>query len=279
MSSVEFQTLALVVLVAAGVTISWIMYLDRDERQEAARSALAGVGHELRLTIQRFMAELGPISRGQPASAGDLMPIRHPQMDSIFAHPIRANRNALSVFGATYLSLESRKLDLKSALSNGTVAKPEVEACIETLIDAIVTLYLWEEHGGARPVEAESTRSWHVRDWMKRHNFRADAFPDRHLRDEVVERLRQLGMTLTPAPLTHTAHEYYSMRYDRKADPRGPFGRRYSVRKASEVPDSGGFEGDGPDGNSDTSGPETGFDRDRAPGNPASNPPGGLPTA
>lgn len=226
MSSVEFQTLALVLLVAAGVTIAWIMYLERDERQEAARSALEGIGHELRLTIQRFMAEIGPLARGEQTTAGDLMPIRHPQMDAIFAHSIRANRNALSVFGATYLTLESRKLDLRQALKSGAGVETEIAASIDTIIDAIVTLYLWEEHGGARPVEAESTRSWLVRDWMKRHNFRVDAFPGLHLRDEVVERLRQYGMTLTPAPLTHTASEYYSMQYDRKADPRAPFGAR-----------------------------------------------------
>ncbi|MEM7766838.1 MAG: hypothetical protein AAF253_05040 [Pseudomonadota bacterium] len=235
MSSVEFQTLALVALVAAAVTVAWIMYLDRDERQEVARSALAGVGHELRLTIQRFMAELSPLARGEQAAAGDLMPIHHPQMDAIFAHAIAANRNALSVFGATYLTLESRKLDLKSALAKGTGAKPEIDASIDTIIDAIVTLYLWEEHGGARPVEAEPTRSWLVRDWMKRHNFRTDAFPNMHLRDEVVDRLRQYGMTLTPAPLTHTAHEYYSMQYDRKADPRAPFGFRFNLRKPKPV--------------------------------------------
>lgn len=232
MSSVEFQTLALVLLVVAAVTVAWILYLDRNERQDVARSALEGVGHELRLTIQRFMAELAPISRGENAAAGDLMPIRHPQMDAIFAHPILANRNALSVFGATYLTLESRKLDLKSAITRGGPAKDEIEASIDATIDAIVTLYLWEEHGGARPSEAASTRSWYVRDWMKRHGFRSDVFPNRHLRDQVVERLRQYGMTLTPAPLSHTAHEYYSLRYDRKADPRGPFGRRLEATRS-----------------------------------------------
>ncbi len=232
MSSVEFQTLALVLLVAAAVTVAWILYLDRDERQEAARNALEGVGHELRLTIQRFMAELGPLARGEETTAGDLMPIRHPQMDAIFSHSIRANRNALSVFGATYLTLESRKLDLREALGGARDVETEIAASIDCIIDAIVTLYLWEEHGGARPMEADPTRSWQVRDWMKRHNFRADAFPGLHLRDEVVERLRQYGMTLTPAPLTHTASEYYAMQYDRKADPRAPFGRRPGAERS-----------------------------------------------
>ncbi|HBH44257.1 MAG TPA: hypothetical protein DDY28_07605, partial [Hyphomonas atlantica] len=61
---------------------------------------------------------------------------------------------------------------------------------------------------------------------MKKHGFAASSFPGMHLRDEVVERLRQYGLHLTPRPLTHTAHEYYSMRYDRKADPRAPFWKR-----------------------------------------------------
>ena len=47
-----------------------------------------------------------------------------------------------------------------------------------------------------------------------------------YLRDEVVERLRAYGLDLTPQPLTHTAHEYYNMQYDRQADIHGPLGRR-----------------------------------------------------
>ena len=48
-------------------------------------------------------------------------------------------------------------------------------------------------------------RSWDVRKWMKAHGFRGDAYPGMHIRDEVVERLRQYGLNLTPKPLTMTA--------------------------------------------------------------------------
>ena len=50
----------------------------------------------------------------------------------------------------------------------------------------------------------------------------------------MVERLRQYGMHLTPRPLTHTAHEYYSLRYDRKADPHGPMWRRSKKKKSKD---------------------------------------------
>ncbi len=101
-----------------------------------------------------------------------------------------------------------------------------LDAAITAMISALGTLYLWEEHKGHAPDVARSTRTWDVRDWMKKHKFNATALPGLHLRDAVVESLRNFGMTLTPKPLTHTANEYYAMRYDRMADPRGPFGRR-----------------------------------------------------
>jgi len=56
-----------------------------------------------------------------------------------------------------------------------------------------------------------------------------------YLRDEVVERLRTYGLNLTPQPLTHTAHEYYNMQYDRHADTRGPLGKR---KPSKDEPDA-----------------------------------------
>ena len=61
---------------------------------------------------------------------------------------------------------------------------------------------------------------------MKAHKFDVDVYPGKNLRDEVVKHLRDDGMTLTPKPLNLTASEYWSRRYDRYADPRGPFGKR-----------------------------------------------------
>jgi hypothetical protein len=77
-------------------------------------------------------------------------------------------------------------------------------------------------------------RSWDVRDWMKSHGFKADAFPGMHLRDEVVERLRMYGLELTPKPLTHTAWEYYNMSYDRHADRRERDARRAAEKAVEE---------------------------------------------
>ncbi|MFH1518276.1 MAG: hypothetical protein ABIH17_10415, partial [Pseudomonadota bacterium] len=65
------------------------------------------------------------------------------------------------------------------------------------------------------------------------------ALPGMYLRDEVVERLRVYGLHLTPQPLTHTAHEYYNMQYDRTADIHGPLGRRKPAKaaEADEIED------------------------------------------
>ncbi len=227
MFNVEFQTGALLLLAVAGLLISWTSWAERNDRREAARQTLEGVGHELRITIQRFMVELAGVTRGQMVQGGELMAVTHPQLDAVYAAMINANRNALSVIGATYQTLHARKLDIRAAWAHGQDARAEADEAVDAVIDAIVTLYLWEEHDGRRPADTRETRSWHVRQWMKGHGWRqSDIFPGMHLRDEVVRRLRAYGMTLTPQPLSHTAHEYYSLRYDRNADPHGPFGHR-----------------------------------------------------
>lgn len=231
MLSVEFQTGALLVLVAAALAIAWILWIERQDRRAAVDEAIAGIGHEMRIVVQRFMAELSAISHGEQPADGDLLPIQHPQYDAICGTLIPANRTGLSVIGAHYLALQARKTNLRAAFAQGREPLSETAAAIDALIDAIATLYMWEAHHGVRPSEAPSTRSWRVRAWMKGHGMRADMFPGMHLRDQVVERLRSYGMTLTPRPLTHTAHEYYSMRYDRRADPRAPFGKRREPRK------------------------------------------------
>lgn len=226
MFAVEFQTGALLLLGISTLIIAYLLWMNRSERIETGRQALEGVGHELRINIQRFMAELAAITRGETVMGGDLMPIHHPQLDAIYSQMVPANRNALSVIGATYQTLVARKADIRAAYAHNADPNHETPSAIDAVIDAIVTLYMWEEHGGRRPQDAHATRSWHVRDWMKSHGMAADIFPNMHLRDAVVERLRTYGMKLTPKPLTHTAHEYYSMRYDRYSDPRSPFGKR-----------------------------------------------------
>jgi len=241
MFTVEFQTGALLLLAAAALTIAWILWCDRNDRETARVQALEGVGHEMRINLQRFMAELSAISFDEPVSAEEMLPVNHPQLDAVFANLVRGNANALSVLSATYQTLQARKADVRAALANRGNPKAEAGPAIDALLDAIVTLYLWEAHDGRRPQEAHTTREWEVRRWMKTHGLASDVFPNMHLRDEVVERLRKYGMKLTPRPLTMTAHEYYSKRYDRFADPRGPFGRRRQ-RTGTDVLDLGGRE-------------------------------------
>ena len=227
-----FFTGGLGLLIIAGLMIAWQLWRLREEEREGAISALDGVSHELRINLQRMVNEIAQIADVEEAGPEALLPIQHPQLDGVNASLIRTNRNAIAVIGATYQELEARKMALRAVLAQRRDTGNAMDDAMDATIDGIATLYMWEEHGGARPNEVGSVRSWHVRDWMKGHGFAADMLPGLHLRDEVVERLRQYGLHLTPRPLTHTAHEYYSLRYDRHADPHGPFWRR---KKAEEV--------------------------------------------
>ncbi len=231
-AALDFGTLFLMgALLLVGVAIAWALWSEVATRRRAERQAVEGVGHELRVNLQRFAAELSSIFADDFAGPDEILPLTHPQLDAVHAAMVPANRNALAVISAMYATLGARKTALRAAYAQGRSPQPAAGQAADTVIDAIVALYLWECHDGARPNEAHSTRSWHVRDWMKRHGFEATLFPGMHLRDEVVERLRQYGMTLTPQPLALTAHEYYSRRYDRAADPRSPFGRRRRSRQ------------------------------------------------
>ncbi|MEM8617966.1 MAG: hypothetical protein AAGF20_13660 [Pseudomonadota bacterium] len=255
MADTSFQSFiagGLVVLIAAVIFLTWMAwrYLDRQRDMEAL--ALAGVGHELSHVLQRLTVELGLLSRGEATGAGDLLPIVHPQLDALIAQPSLADRRAIAVIRAAYEELAARKLDIRATLAQGKdVSRPLNEAA-NALLETIGTLYLWEKHGGKAPKEAPSTRTWDVRAWMVDHGFDKNALPGIHLRDEVVERLRSFGMTLTPKPLTHSASEYYAKRYRRKADPNGPFGQRRSAPQGGsdgeqqplvEAPETGGPNG------------------------------------
>ncbi len=229
MSEAQFYTFitgGIGLILCTVLLVAWLLWRMLDEQRDGRLAALDGVSHELRINLQRMVNELSQVAANPAAGPDALLPIRHPQLDGVHASLINANRNALAVMGATYQELEARKLTLRSQLSLGRDARLPLDDAMDATIDGIATLYMWEQHGGQRPIEAGKVRSWEVRNWMKAHGFRGDAYPDMHLRDEVVERLRNYGLVLTPRPLNMTAHEYYSMRYDRKADRRGPIGKR-----------------------------------------------------
>lgn len=234
----SFFTGGIGLLIIAGLMIAWQLWRYREEEREGAISALDGVSHEMRINLQRMVNEIAQIADNQEAGPEALLPIQHPQLDGVNASLIRTNRNAIAVIGATYQELEARKMALRAALAQKRDPGNAIDDAMDATINGIATLYMWEVHGGARPNEVGSVRSWHVRDWMKAHGFAADMLPGMHLRDEVVERLRQYGLRLTPRPLTLTAHEYYSMQYDRHADPHGPFGRRKQIEDDDEAEDA-----------------------------------------
>lgn len=235
MSDATFQTFltsGLFVLTASIGYLAWSAWRWLDRARDMEKAALVGVGYELRMNLMRMIRELAGVADGSIQSEIQLVPVVHPQLDGILIRPNEADRESLTLMRGNYNELDAHKQTLRAALAGQGDVNAAANVAADAVIGSIATLYLWEEHKGAPPKRAQSTRSWHVRDWMKANDFRADLLPGVHLRDAVVARLRSLGMTLTPQPLTHTASEFYAMQYDRKADPNAPFWKR----KAKPVP-------------------------------------------
>jgi hypothetical protein len=233
MSEAQFYTFlsgGLGLTVALLTLVAWHLWRMREDSRAGRISALSGVSHEMRINLQRMVSELSQVAANPVIGPDVLLPIRHPQLDGVNSSLINANRNGIAVIGVTYQELEARKLSLRAQLAQGNAPGVVLDDAMDGAINGIAALYFWEVHKGALPAEIGRVRSWDVRDWMKAHGFKADAFPGMHLRDEVVERLRMYGLELTPKPLTHTAWEYYNMQYDRHADRRA----REAARAAEE---------------------------------------------
>ena len=229
MSEADFYTFftgGLGLLVALMTLVAWHLWRMREDARAGRLSALDGISHEMRINLHRMVSELSQVAANPAVGPDVLLPIRHPQLDGVNSAMINANRNGIAVIGVTYQELEARKLSLRAQLAQGNAPGAVLDDAMDAAINGVAALYFWEVHKGALPDEIGRVRSWDVRDWMKGHGFKADAFPGMHLRDEVVERLRMYGLELTPKPLTHTAWEYYNMHYDRHADVNGPLGRR-----------------------------------------------------
>lgn len=229
MSNTTFETFlvsGLLVLIAAVAYLAWSAWRWVDRERDMEKLALTGVSHELRLNLKRMLAELAGVVNGTLQSEIDIVPVVHPQLDALLSRPNEADRRGLTIIRGNYNELSAHKQSVRAALANQNDVGPSANVAVDAVIDSLTTLYLWEEHKGRPPEAAQSTRSWDVRDWMKAHKFHADALPGLHLRDQVVERLRSHGMTLTPKPLTYTASEYFAMQYDRKADRNAPFWTR-----------------------------------------------------
>lgn len=237
MSEAQFYTFltgGLGLLTALMTLVAWHLWRMREDARAGRISALGGVSHELRINLQRMVSELSQVAANPVIGPDVLLPIRHPQLDGVNASLINANRNGIAVIGVTYQELEARKLSLRAQLAQGNAPGNVLDDAMDAAINGIAALYFWEVHHGALPAEIGRVRSWDVRDWMKAHGFKADAFPGMHLRDELVERLRMYGLELTPRPLTHTAWEYYNMSYDRHAE-RNARAEQRRARQAEEA--------------------------------------------
>lgn len=240
MSDATFQTFltsGLLVLTASIGYLAWSAWRWIDRARDMEKAALVGVGYELRMNLTRMINELAGVESGAVTSEIQLVPVVHPQLDGVLSRPNEADRESLTMMLGNYNELSAHKQTLRAALGGQGDVAAAANVGVDAVIGSIATLYLWEEHKGAAPKVARSTRSWDVRDWMKANDFRSDMLPGLHLRDEVVERLRTLGMVLTPKPLTHTASEFYAMQYDRKADPNAPFWKRKAKPVMAEGPE------------------------------------------
>ena len=237
MSNTTFETFlvsGLLILIIAIGYLAWSAWRWVDRERDMEKRSLDGIRHEMRLNLKRLLDELRGVFDGTLQSEIDIIPVIHPQLDALLTRPNEADRRGLTIIRGNYNELSAHKQSLQRALAgSGSVELPANRA-VRALIGSIATLYLWEEHKGRSPEHARSTRTWDVRDWMKASPFKAHALPGLHLRDEVVAYLRAEGMTLTPKPLTHTAHEFYSMQYDRKADPNAPFWKRKPKKEVVE---------------------------------------------
>ncbi len=235
MTDAQFQTFltgGLGFLVVTGLLIAWLLWRDREDRRQCADEVLAGVGYELKASLQRTLSQLEQLAQGQKPP-GALAGV-HPQLDAVTGSLMDADRRAVAILVSHYEDMDCCKSELSEAISARSDISDPIMSVLDRTIDGVAKLYLWERHSGVAADEAPSTRSWDVRDWMKAEGFPRLVFEDVHLRDAVVERLRSYGMPLTPMPLTHTASEYYAMQYDRKADPRGVFGARRTVAPQPE---------------------------------------------
>lgn len=230
----SFLTAGLGLLTALITLVAWHLWRMREDARAGRQSALEGISHEMRINLQRMTSELSQVAANPAVGPDVLLPIRHPQLDGVNRALINANRHGIAVIGVTYQELEARKLSLRAQLAQGNAPGNVLDDAMDAAINGIAALYFWEVHHGALPSEIGRVRSWDVRDWMKSHGFKADAFPGMHLRDEVVERLRMYGLELTPRPLTHTAWEYYNMSYDRHADRREREARRAAEKAVEE---------------------------------------------
>lgn len=229
MSDATFETFlvsGLLVLIAAIAYLAWSAWRWVDRERDMEKRAMAGIGYELRHNLKRMMTELAGLANGSVKRDFELVPVVHPQLDALLSRPNEADRGGLTVIRGNYNELSAHKQSLRAALASHSDIDRPANVAVDAVIGSLATLYLWEEHKGCAPETARSTRSWDVRDWMKANKFHADLLPGLHLRDQVVERLRRDGMTLTPKPLTYTASEYFAKQYDRKADPNAPFWKR-----------------------------------------------------
>ena len=238
MSNATFETFlvsGLLILIVAIGYLAWSAWRWVDRERDMERRSLDGVRHEMRLNLKRLLDELRGVADGSLRSEIDIIPVVHPQLDALLSRPNEADRRGLTIIRGNYNELSAHKQTLRAALAKASDVKAPASNATQALIGSIATLYLWEQHRGCPPDHARATRSWDVRDWMKATPFDAHALPGLHLRDQVVKYLRSEGMILTPKPLTHTAHEFYTMQYDRKADPNAPFWKRKPKKEADET--------------------------------------------
>lgn len=201
----------LTLLVIAALAIAFLMWRRDETRRASISQAVRGAGEEFRLNMHQTLRQIADLRNGRIGRSRDLPVMTHPQLDGVLAAMVEADKRALAGLHGVYCDLEGAKGRLRHALDSGNDLETPLQDAERAAVQGICTLYLWEKHGGRAPQDASSTRSGHVRDWLKANGYSQDLVPGMALRDEVVECLRRSGMGLTPKPLTHSAREYYAL--------------------------------------------------------------------
>ncbi|WP_018146482.1 hypothetical protein [Henriciella marina] len=196
-------------LILAALVIGFVLWRVRSGRKPVNGTAFKLVGDEFRFMLHQAIGEVRDLEKGWIQQPDGLATIKHPQFNGLSRDAEYAKQRPLDGLHAAYQNMEASKEEVRAALSGNGDRSAAVDGYKQSTIGAIAALYLWEKQDGRSPENTPTTRSAFVRDWMKENDISQALIPGIALRDEVVEYLRQAGMTLTPKPMAMTAYEYY----------------------------------------------------------------------
>ena len=192
-------------LVVTTLMIAWLLWQERRARKMSIGVALAGVGYEFVHNLHQVLVEIARLKAGVPGSVQGLVPLAHPQLDGVIAHPMATDKRALSGVHSAYRSLEVYRMRIRERAAHGRNATGAIDELTDSAVHAIATAYLWDRHGGRLPRKARSPRASAVHRWLTSHGFAREAVEGRDLHDAVIRALQDGGTALKPRPISMPA--------------------------------------------------------------------------